>query len=123
MPAAGFGMGMERLLMVMENDGVQFEEPKAVDIYLAATEESTILKAMEIARNLRNEGMKVEVTHIMKSLKAQMKYANKLDCRYVAILWDEYIKDNKVLLKNMDDGNEEKININNLIGEINNVSK
>ena len=120
MPAAGFGMGMERLLMVMENDNVVIPEPKAVDVYIAAMEDSTILKAMEMARDLRSKGIKVEVPHIKKSLKAQMKYANKLDCKYVAILWDEDIQKGQIVLKGMgENGEENKINIDEIVKEIN----
>jgi len=119
MPAAGFGMGMERLLMVMENDNVEIPKPKQVDIYFAATEDNAILKAMEIARELRNVNLKVELPHVKKSLKAQMKYANKLNCRYVAILWDEDMKDNKIILKDMENGEESKIDTNIIIEYIN----
>lgn len=123
MPAAGFGMGMERLLMVMENDKVEIPEPKKVDIYLAATEEKSILKAMEIAKDLRSKGIKVEVSHVKKSLKAQMKYANKLSCPFVAILWDEDITGNTVNLKDMKKSTEEKVKIEDLYKEINNAGK
>lgn len=122
-PAAGFGMGMERLLLVMENDGVDIPEPKNVDIYLAAVEDDAIIKAMSIARQLRGEGIKVEAPHIKRSLKAQMKYANKLSCRHVAILWDEDIKEGNALLKDMIEGNEAKIKIENIAGEIHNAGK
>ncbi len=115
MPAAGFGMGMERLLLVMENDEVLIPENKKVDIYLAATEDESILNAMKIARDLRNKGFKVESPHVKKSLKAQMKYANKLECRYVAILWNEDIANNEIVLKNMfSSAEEEKINIEDI---------
>ncbi|MEX1376420.1 MAG: histidine--tRNA ligase [Eubacteriales bacterium] len=120
MPAAGFGMGMERLLMVMENDNVEIPEPKAVDLYIAATEDDAIIKSMEIARKLRAEGIKVEAPHMKKSLKAQMKYANKLNCRYVLMLWDEDIKNGEVLVKDMDEnGEEKKIKIDEIVKEIN----
>jgi len=123
MPAAGFGMGMERLLMVMENDKAEIPEPKRVDIYLAATEEKSILKAMGIAKDLRGKGIKVEVSHVKKSLKAQLKYADKLGCPYVAILWDEDVENNRVNLKDMKNSQEEKIMIDELYKEINNAGK
>jgi histidyl-tRNA synthetase len=71
-------------------------------------EDTTILKAMEISGKLRADGLKVEAPHIRKSLKAQMKYANKLGCRYVAILWDEDIKKGQIVLKDMNKAGKEK---------------
>lgn len=100
-PAIGFGMGMERLLMVMENDQVDIPQDPAIDVYIASLGEACAPKMMEIAGTLRGEGFIVETTHVQRSLKAQMKYANKLGCRFVAIIGEDELKDDEVMLKSM----------------------
>ena len=104
-PAVGFGMGIERIIMVMEELGIPFPEDYRPDIYVAPLGD-TITKCLEITCSLRNKGFSVETDLMNRSLKAQMKYANKIKARYLIVIGSEEFKSGMVKLKNMDSGKE-----------------
>ncbi len=108
-PSAGFGMGMERLLLLMENDGIVIPQPESLDLYIAALGREAQLPMQKIASDLRNQGASVECAHMGRSLKAQMKYANKLHCQYVLIIGEDEIKSGYGNLRKMSDGSEQKV--------------
>ncbi len=118
LPGIGFGMGMERLLLTMENAGTKIPEPKNIDIYLLSESDDSKAMSIMIANELRKKGFIVETDFVGRSLKAQMKYADKIDCRYVAIIDDESVSTNVVRLRNMEDGKQKEIKINEISKEI-----
>ena len=114
-PAVGFGLGMERLLMVMENNNAFFPEPACPNIYFAAIGEAPRLKAFSIVQQLRERGIYAEFDHMDKSLKAQFKYANKIAAKYVVVLGEEELANNSVKVKCMADGSENMIPLNDIV--------
>ncbi len=106
LPACGFGMGLERLLLLMEAQKTPFPEPKKCDLYIASMGENANLKAAEIAKDLRSEGMCVQFDTVGRGLKAQMKYANKIGALYTLVLGDNEIETGNIKIKNMESGNE-----------------
>lgn len=109
LPSLGFGMGLERLLMVMEACGVSFPTPPSVDLYLAAMGEQAARQAFVIATHLRERGLSVQTDTVGRNLKAQMKYADKLGARYVIVLGDNELETGKAQLKDMESGQTEEI--------------
>lgn len=105
MPACGFAMGIERLLLLMDAQNTPFPERKGCDIYLASMGEKANLEAAQLALDLRNEGLSAQFDTVGRGLKAQMKYADKLGALYTVVLGDEELKTRKAKLKNMKDGN------------------
>ena len=105
MPGVGFGMGMERLLLVAESFR-PIPEPRPVGVYLAAMGEAARGVGVRLVKALRDAGIKAEFDHVGKSFKAQFKYADKLGARFVAILGDDEVKNGVVKLKNMETGEE-----------------
>lgn len=105
-PAVGFGLGMERLLLVLENTGMQFEKPLRYDLYIASMGEAAEEAAFLLATNLRKLGVKVEIDHVGRSLKAQIKYADKVGARYVLVLGEDELTKSEGKLKRMSDGEE-----------------
>ncbi len=105
-PGVGFGLGMERLLLVMENTGMQIEKPVRYDLYIASMGEEAEEKAFLLAQGLRKAGAKVEIDHIGRSVKAQMKYADKIGARYVMVLGGDELAKGEAKLKRMSDGEE-----------------
>lgn len=105
MPACGFGMGIERLLLLMDSQKTPFPERKPCDIYFASMGDKANLKAARLALDLRNEGLSAQFDTVGRGLKAQMKYADKLGALYTVVLGDEELKTRKAKLKNMKDGN------------------
>jgi histidyl-tRNA synthetase len=77
-PAVGFGLGMERLLLVLESIGKQIPKPVRYDLYLASMGEKAEEAAFSLAFQLRKSGVSVEIDHVGRSVKAQLKYADKM---------------------------------------------
>lgn len=105
-PAVGFGLGMERLLLVLENTGYQIEKPVRYDLYIASMGQEAEERAFLLANSLRKAGSKVEVDHIGRSVKSQLKYADKVGARYVLVLGGDELAKGEAKLKRMSDGNE-----------------
>lgn len=103
-PALGFAMGMERLLMVMEAQQVSIPERPPCDLYLASMGEEASLRAMTLAADLRGEGFIAESDLIGRSLKAQMKYADKIGAAFTMVLGEEELQSGQANLRNMATG-------------------
>ena len=103
-PALGFGMGIERLLLLLEAQGIQLPEAKKCEIYIANIGEEASLKAASMATELRQSGMFAEFDVVGRSLKAQMKYADKIGARFTTVIGEDDIKANIAKVKNMQTG-------------------
>ena len=97
---------MERLLLLLENTGYQMEKPVRYDLYIASMGEAAEEQAFLLATALRKRGVKVEIDHIGRSVKAQIKYADKVGARYVLVLGEDELARNEGKLKRMSDGEE-----------------
>lgn len=113
-PAVGFAMGLERLLLTLEEDGVVIPEPNRFDLYIGDMSEESKLKAIKLSNDLRKKGLKVEIDHLGKKVKAQMKYANKVGAVFTAIIGDTELLENKIMLKRMSDGEKFEVSLSDL---------
>ena len=112
--AAGFAVGIERLLLVLEAQNGEFEKKNERDIYIGAIGQKGLVKGQGIAYRLRQAGVKAECDSVGRSVKAQMKYANKIGAAYSVILGDNEIDNDIVKLKNMETGEEEEVKVSAL---------
>ena len=108
-PALGFGMGIERLLLLLEAQGIELPEAKKCDIYIANIGKAASFKAAALATELRQSGMSAQFDVVGRSLKAQMKFADKISARYTAVIGDDDIAAGKVKVKNMESGETTEI--------------
>lgn len=111
MPACGFGMGIERLLLLMDAQNTPFPDRKGCDIYFASMGDKANLEAARLALDLRNEGLAAQFDTVGRALKAQMKYADKLGALYTVVLGDNELETRKAQLKNMKDGTLTEISL------------
>ena len=111
-PALGFGMGLERLLLVMDKQGCDYLTPKKCDIYFATMGDAALDKAMELVKSLREYGYCAEYDLMGRGIKAQMKYANKIGAVYTVVLGDNELAEGKAKLKEMESGKETEILLN-----------
>ena len=111
MPACGFGMGLERLLLLMDAQNTPFPDRKGCDIYFASMGDKANLEAARLALDLRNEGLSAQFDTVGRGLKAQMKYADKLGALYTVVLGDNELETGKAQLKNMKDGTLTEISL------------
>jgi histidyl-tRNA synthetase len=101
MPGIGFGMGIERLLLVLDALGVAEPQQRLCDVYICTLGEAASVKGMTIAANLRSEGVRTEIDHMGRSLKAQLKYASKLGVVFAVILGDDELGKGAAVVRNM----------------------
>ncbi len=105
-PALGFGMGIERLLMIMEAENADIPPAKCPDIYLAPMGDAATLKCTALCKALRDEGF-IALTDITgRGLKAQMKYADKIGARFTVVLGDDELAANRAKMKDMLSGEQ-----------------
>lgn len=115
-PAVGFGMGLERLLLVLENTNNLQAEPETIDVYVASLGEEAQNQARKIVAQLRSEGIKAETDIMDRGIKAQMKYADRVGAKYVVVIGDEELQNGVVNIKNMQNGETQSHSIENLAG-------
>ena len=108
-PSLGFALGIERLLLVMHSQGIEFPQPDPCMLYIAAMGERAACEAASIAQSLRASDFPVEIDTCGRSLKAQMKYAGKLGAQYTVVLGDNELDAGVYTLKNMQTGEEMQI--------------
>ncbi len=109
--ACGFGLGIERLLLLMDAQQTAFPERKKCDIFIGSMGENENLKASQLATDLRNEGLAAQFDTVGRSLKAQMKYADKIGSLYTMVIGTNELEIGKAVLKNMTDGTTEEIEL------------
>ncbi|MBQ8532525.1 MAG: histidine--tRNA ligase [Clostridia bacterium] len=117
-PSLGFAMGIERLMLVLKNQGKELPSADKPDLYIAALGEKAQLKTAELCAALRADGFKVETDICGRGLKAQMKYANKIGAKYSLVLGDTEIGENSASLKNMADGEAFTVKLDILSDEL-----
>ncbi len=112
-PALGFGLGIERLLLIMEKQGVEFPEPEKCDLYLASVGEAARKEAFRLACLLRTSSVAAAFDEAGRSLNAQMKYAGKIGAAFTAVLGDDELSSRKAKIKNMKTGETKTIDLDN----------
>ena len=116
-PAAGFGMGLERVMYFLDLEGIDLGAYPAPQLYLGTIGDIKA-EAYKLVKSLRDAGLTVETDYLDKSVKAQMKYANKLGAEYVIIMGEDELKSGKVNLKKMSDGTEQEISIDEIAAAV-----
>ncbi len=108
----GFAVGIERLVMIMKAQGLADGEAFAPDIFVAAIGDSADIAAQKLVHSLRLNGLAAERDLCERSVKAQMKFANKLGSRFSIVLGDDEITEGRADLKNMSTGEVTSVNLN-----------
>jgi len=114
-PGIGFAMGIERIvLLVPERRGTT----RFPNLFIAALGEGAQLKAFELANQLHREGIKAEIDYEGRSLKAQMRRADKLGARYVLIVGEEELKSGRAVLRDMEEKSQDEIDLHRAFDQI-----
>ena len=114
-PSLGFAMGLERLQLVMEAKGCEFPEPSRPDLFIVAMGDKATLKAVEIAKDMRDEGYSVVYDLNGRSLRAQMKYADKINAKYNVVIGDNEVDTKSAVLKDMATGEQSEISLETFV--------
>lgn len=122
-PGVGFAAGMERILLACENENVLKLPEPFIDIYLVRIDNQLLIKISEIASYLRKSNLIVDYDYLNRSVKAQMREANKMNARFVLFVGGDEFKNNQLVLKNLSTSQQENINLGELktiIGKVKN---
>jgi histidyl-tRNA synthetase len=114
----GFGLGMERLLMALEAQGLVPEDPSAKPVYIAAMGEEAKSEAFKLTMELRKQGIAAECDLVGRSFKAQFKYAGKLESRFVVIIGDDEVRTGIWKIKDMVNSTERSVEKEIIIAEL-----
>ena len=113
-PALGFGMGIERLMLVLQSEGVTLPEPKTCDLFISVVGSDAAVKASELCAKLRAEGFCAQSEISGRGLKAQMRFANKIGAKFLVVLGDDELNNNKAVLKDMSNSETKEVDLDKL---------
>ena len=108
-PAVGFATGLERLLLALESQNLLPEKNRSVDAYVVALGEAAQAEGFKLLNSLRQQGLSAAMDFAGRSMKAQMKQANKLGAKYSVILGEDEIAEGVVMLRSMEDSSQAKV--------------
>jgi histidyl-tRNA synthetase len=111
-PALGFAGGLERLLLVMEAQGIEIPGEDGCDLFIASLGEEANLPVQKLVQELRLAGVAVERDLMGRGLKAQMKYADRIRARFSLVVGEDEIKNQSAMLKDMQTGEQVPVELN-----------
>lgn len=114
-PGAGFGLGLERLLLALESQNLEIPQQEARDVYIVTIGQQARHKAFELLQVMRSNNIMADMDHVGRSVKAQFKYADKANVSWVCILGEEELQNNQIKVRSMKDGSEELVSQDKVI--------
>ena len=114
-PSVGFGIGIERILYFLEREKVASVKPEPVALYVGILGEGAKAKAYQLVTTLRAAGVVTETDYLSRSVKAQMKYANKIGAKNTVILGADELAGNRAAVKNMETGEQTEVELDKLV--------
>ncbi|MEH7504979.1 histidine--tRNA ligase [Neobacillus drentensis] len=110
-PGIGFALSIERFIAALNAEGVELEINEGIDCYLASLGEEAKDYTVGLLQQLRRAGFSAERDYLDRKIKAQFKAADRLKAKFVAVLGDEELKNNKINVKNMATGEQVEIDL------------
>lgn len=114
-PSVGFGMGIERIIHFLDDEGVELQAEDPIQLYVGTIGDKAKQKAYLLVDRLRKAGIIVETDYMDRSVRAQMKYANKINAKHTVILGDNELNDNLAKIKNMETGEQKEVELDKII--------
>jgi histidyl-tRNA synthetase len=122
-PAVGFGMGIERLISILENKGLLKIPDQNIEVFIVLLDEKYEEVGIKLLYELRQKGISAEIDYLDRSLKAQMKYADKISARFAVLIGDEEVKTKSFTIKNLHKGSQESIGYESICAYLSNHLK
>jgi histidyl-tRNA synthetase len=108
-PGVGFGLGIERLLLLMESEGIEIPAPSGADAYIAFIGDGAKAAGLGLLRRLRARGLRVEMDGPSQNIKGQFKRADRLGASYAVVIGETELRQGKVVLKDMVSGEQRTV--------------
>lgn len=115
-PSVGFGMGIERILYFLEKEGVTLPQEDAVELYVGILGKEAKAKAYKLVNEIRSHGIIVETDYMDRSVKAQMKYANKLGAKKTVVIGSDELEKGVARVKDMETGEQTEVALTDIPG-------
>ena len=117
-PGVGFAAGIERMIMVMNQQKINWPKPKCIDIFIVKVSAENKDTAFRLLQKIRNSGLSADLDYSNGSLKSQMRIANKIGARYTVIIGEEELSKNMVTLRNMQTKEQKKVKLDEIEKEV-----
>lgn len=117
-PGVGFGLGIERLIMLMEANNAYFPDENRVDVFVAVMGEAAKSFGIKLCRELRAKGIVAEMDTLARNIKGQFKYADRLNAKYTLVIGEDELSKGVVSLKDMARSMQREIKIEDIYIEI-----
>lgn len=114
-PGIGFAFSMERFLAAMEAEGIEWEDDQRLDCYIASLGEEARDYTVKLVYDLRQAGIKAERDYQNRKMKGQFKAADRLKAKFVAILGEDELKENKINIKDMETGEQQDVALSQFV--------
>ncbi len=114
-PGVGFGMGLERTILTLENKGIEIPKPAGPDVFIVTIGDGASYEGFKLLNQLRNADLVADMDHLGRSVKAQFKYADRLMAGYTITIGEEELSKGTVKLRNMTDGREMEVASDDII--------
>lgn len=118
-PGVGFGLGIERLLLLMDANEAYFPEDQGVEVFIAVMGERAKAFGLKLCREMRQKGIVAEMDTLARNIKGQFKYADRLNARYTLVIGDNELDKGVVSLKDMAASSQREVAIEDIYKEIN----
>lgn len=113
-PGVGFAAGIERMIMVMNQQKINWPKPKCIDIFIVKVSAENKDTAFRLLQKIRNSGLSADLDYSDGSLKSQMRIANKIGARYTVIIGEEELSKDMVTLRNMQTKEQKKVKLDEI---------
>lgn len=122
-PGVGFGLGIERLLMLMEANDQEIPKPEPVDVFIAVMGDEAKKKGLGILHELHLKGVKAQMDILSRNVKGQFKYAARLGSRFTVVIGEDELERNVAQLKDMDAHDQKEVPLDSLVSGIVDIVK
>lgn len=117
-PGVGFGLGIERLIMLMEENGVEIPQPEPLKAFIAVMGDNAKAFGLKLLRDLHRKGVKAEMDTLARNIKGQFKYADRLDAQYTVVIGDNELTEGVVTIKEMATSQQRQVKLDDLLEEL-----
>ena len=115
----GFALSIERLLMALEEEGIELDVEEDFDLFVVTTGEEADRYAVKLLSQLRHEGISADKDHMSRKMKGQMKQADRLNARYTIVIGDRELESKQIDIKNMDTGESDTVQLDEIADYLN----
>lgn len=117
-PGVGFGLGIERLLLTMEANGIEIPEPDTTEVFIAVMGDEAKAFGLKLLHQLRQKGMRAEMDSLARNIKGQFKYANRIHAKKTVVIGDNELAEKKLSIKDMETSEQREVDMDNILQEL-----